>query len=349
MLAEAAAQPHLQPVHEALALGLARVRDRFDRQLQSPDAAINALTTHVGRYRGKMLRPVLTLLCGLATHPHAARPAASAGELNTLWNDDHILSAAVCEMVHMATLVHDDILDEADVRRGVRTINALKGNEAAVMLGDLLIAHAYDLANTSPKPVISRVVSQAAVAVCSGELLQLSQRGNLDLTQAEYFRIVAGKTGALIAAACRLGAISSDASTDLSDALADYGDLLGTAFQIQDDILDLTGDESTVGKSVRKDLEKGKMTLPLILALDQSSPQRASVRQILAAVGQSGLTPSDEQSLGLALAHAGSIDAAHRIAAQLVARAKNRLDALATSPVKDLLLIMADAVIDRAS
>lgn len=347
MIAEASAHPDLRPVHEALALGLARVRDRFDHQLQSPEAAIHDLTTHVGRYRGKMLRPVLTLLCGLAAQPAIPAPFTST-RLNEIWNDDHILSAAVCEMVHMATLVHDDILDEADVRRGVRTINALKGNEAAVMLGDLLIAHAYDLANNGSTPMISRVVSQAAVAVCSGELLQLSQRGNLDLSREEYFRIVAGKTGALIAAACRLGAISSGADSRVATALANYGDLLGTAFQIQDDILDLTGDEATVGKSVRKDLEKGKMTLPLIFALDPASPVRGRVRPILAAVGQSGLSETDELQLGISLSEAGSIAAARQVASELVARAKKELGTIAPSPVKSLLDMMADAVIDRA-
>lgn len=347
MLADALAQPQLQPVHEALALGLARVRARFDQQLHTQDHAINELTTHVGRYRGKMLRPILTLLCGLASAPAAAR-AGSAQDMDKAWNSDHVLSAAVCEMVHMATLVHDDILDEADVRRGVQTINALKGNEAAVMLGDLLIAHAYDLANSSQRQIVSRIVSQAAVAVCQGELLQLSHRGNLALTQAEYFRIVSGKTGALIEAACRLGAIASDAPRDVVDALASYGDRLGTAFQIQDDILDLTGDESTVGKSVRKDLEKGKLTLPLIHLLHVPGPESAAAARLLSQIGSHGLAPPDEGELGAILASAGSVPYARAHAARLVLDAKKGLDAVAPSPVKDMLLVMADAVIDRS-
>lgn len=346
MIAELSTDPMMHPVHEALALGLTRVRQRFDEQLVSADQPINELAAHVGRYRGKMLRPVLTLVCGLAANERAGAETTAVG-LAQMWNEDHIIAAAVCEMVHMATLVHDDILDEADVRRGVRTINALKGNEAAVMLGDYLIAHAYDLANASERPRISRVVSQAAVAVCAGELLQLSQRGNVGLTEAEYFRIVGGKTGALIAAACRLGAMASDAPGAVIDAMSTYGDLLGTAFQIQDDILDLTGDEGTVGKSVRKDVEKGKMTLPLIHAL-QATGEHGEVARVLKRAASREWGEDDDAALGAALRQHGSIRYAKQTAAGLVERAKKGLDAVAPSPVKNLMLIMADAVIERA-
>ncbi|MBU6414229.1 MAG: polyprenyl synthetase family protein [Planctomycetes bacterium] len=345
MIAELSTHPEMQPVHEALALGLARVRQRFDAQLVSADQPINELTEHVGRYRGKMLRPVLTLVCGLAAKVSAGGKVTAA-ELDGMWNQDHIIAAAVCEMVHMATLVHDDILDEADVRRGVRTINALKGNEAAVMLGDYLIAHAYDLANASARPTVSRVVSQAAVAVCAGELMQLSQRGNIGLTEAEYFRIVGGKTGALIAAACKLGAMASDAAEPVVDAMAKYGDLLGTAFQIQDDILDLTGDEGTVGKSVRKDVEKGKMTLPLIHVLRESGDD-GQVARVLKRAATREWNHEDDSALGAALREHGSIEYAKQTAAGLVDRAKKGLDAVALSPVKQLMMVMADAVIDR--
>lgn len=346
MIAELTTNPEMQPVHEALALGLTRVRRRFDGQLASADQPINELAAHVARYRGKMLRPVLTLLCGLAAHD-ALEGARTAAGLDGLWNDDHIIAAAVCEMVHMATLVHDDILDEADVRRGVRTINALKGNEAAVMLGDYLIAHAYDLANASARPTVSRVVSGAAVAVCAGELMQLSQRGNLGLTEKEYFRIVAGKTGALIAAACKLGAMASDARVEVAGALERYGDLLGTAFQIQDDILDLTGDEHTVGKSVRKDVEKGKMTLPLIHALGATGAD-GEVARVFKRVATEGWSGDEERSLGSELERLGSIGYARQTAAGLVEDAKKGLSAVAPSPVKSVLLVMADAVIDRS-
>jgi octaprenyl-diphosphate synthase len=177
--------------------------------------------------------------------------------------------------------------------------------------------------------------------------MQLSQRGYLGLSEDEYFRIVAGKTGALIAAACRLGAMASDAGDEVVEAMGKYGDLLGTAFQIQDDILDLTGDEYTVGKSVRKDVEKGKMTLPLIHALAKTGAA-GEVAKVLKHAATGGWSEDDERVLGSELERLGSISYARQTAAGLVERAKNGLSAVAPSPVKNLLLVMADAVIDRA-
>ncbi|MDX2017459.1 MAG: polyprenyl synthetase family protein, partial [Planctomycetota bacterium] len=254
--------PDLAPLSGVIARGLERVVDRFDEQLRSDLPPIARLVRHVERYRGKMLRPTLVLVGGLAAHPRAA-----AAEPDAILTDAHTTLGAVCEMVHMATLVHDDVLDEAETRRRGQTVNRLYGNEPAVMLGDYLIAASYRLCSSLPTPDAARAVAEAAVVTASGELLQLHHRDDLSLDEPTYFEIVRRKTGVLIATSCRLGGWASGAAEPALRALETFGTETGIAFQIQDDVLDLTGSESTVGKSVGKDLEKGKLTLPLLMHL----------------------------------------------------------------------------------
>jgi octaprenyl-diphosphate synthase len=332
--------PHLAPFQQSLGESLARVQQRFDAHLRSGEPAVDDLCRHVERYRGKMLRPILTLTWGIAASEYAVGNALTAS---------HETSAAVVEMVHMATLVHDDILDEADVRRGARTINALRGNEAAVMLGDLLIAAAYDLANTLGDIQTSRLVSRAAMTVCQGELIQLHNRAHWAMDEATYFRIVSGKTGALIACACELGALHSGANNHARAAAATYGNALGIAFQIQDDLLDLVGDEKTVGKSVRKDIEKSKLTLPLIHHLREcGSGQRDRTLALLEGIDANAAHASQSyDELVKQLTATGSIEYAAAKAQSLVAEAKQSLAVLAPGPGPDVLALMADAVIRR--
>ena len=336
--------PHLASLQVALGDGLTKVRTCFDTHLRFGELPVDELCRHVERYRGKMLRPILVLTCGMASRSDQNRT-----DLDAVLSQGHIVSAAVCEMVHMATLVHDDVLDEAAVRRGVRTINSLRGNEAAVMLGDLLIASAYDLCNTLNSLETSRLVSRTAMTVCKGELLQLHSRAAWDLSEASYYKIVSGKTGALIACACELGALHSGASPAIQSALSTFGDKLGIAFQIQDDLLDLMGDEKTVGKSVRKDLEKSKLTLPLIHHLRTSpAAQRAATISILESIDHDADAASaNYAALIQQLATTKSVDFASKIATDLVNEAKAAIAILPPGPATDVLHLMADAVINR--
>ncbi|MDX1564574.1 MAG: polyprenyl synthetase family protein [Phycisphaeraceae bacterium] len=320
-----------EPISRLLAEQLAEVETRFGAELVSDLSCVNDLARHVERYRGKMLRPMLVLLSGLA-----ARPDHPLGE-------DHQVVAAVVEMVHMATLVHDDVLDESSVRRQGETINHLRGNESAVMLGDYLISHAYNLCSSIDSPVPARTVAQTTNTLCEGELLQLSNRNNWTLDEQTYFEIIRRKTAALCGTSCRLGALLSGADATEAEALNRYGEQVGIAFQIIDDVLDLTGDQSVVGKSLGKDLEKGKLTLPLIHRLETAPP--AEHQQLLAL-----LRAEDEgrfEKIGCLLSGSDSVAHARRRAAQFIDRAKQTLENLDDSPARSMLMDMADAVVTR--
>ncbi len=320
-----------QALNEMLAAELAEVETRFAAELHSDLRCVNDLVRHIERYRGKMLRPLLLLLAG--------RAAAGGGELN----DHHRTLACVIEMVHMATLVHDDILDEAEVRRSGQTVNALRGNEAAVMLGDYLISHSYHLCSSIDSQAAARLIAQTTNTVCEGELLQLNNRYNWSIDEQTYFDIIRRKTGALCGVACRLGALASGADKRVCEELDQFGIELGAAFQIIDDVLDLVGNETVVGKSLGKDLEKGKLTLPLIHQLETAAPAQ---RQKLLDV----LRTDDEhrvRDVARALRDSDALAYARQCAQRLIADARARVEALPASDAREVLAAMAAAVLTR--
>src|SRR5207249_8857400 len=239
----------LSSLTDCIAPQLLAVDELFRAELKSELPCVNALVKHVSRFRGKMLRPILLLLSGRAFG---------------LLTDAHVTLATVVEMVHMATLVHDDVLDEAELRRKGATINHLRGNEAAVLLGDYLISHSYHLCSSLDSQLASRVIARTTNQVCEGELLQIDNRNNLDLSEETYLKIITLKTAVLCATCCYLGATFAGAMEAQVAALETYGRSLGVAFQIQDDILDIVGDAGTVGKTLGIDIEKQKVTLPVI-------------------------------------------------------------------------------------
>jgi len=199
-------------------------------------------------------------------------------------NDSHVMVAVVIEMVHLATLVHDDVMDEARIRRGRPTLAANWGNEVSVRLCDCLFAHALKLAAGFPTPEICRAVAAATNTVCSGEILQTQRRKKFELSRAEYFKVLSMKTGELFALSCDLGAYLSDADTDHRMALRQYGLAIGTAYQIYDDCLDLFGSETAAGKSLGTDLAKGKMTLPMLLLLERADVnERTKIKRLVQA------------------------------------------------------------------
>jgi octaprenyl-diphosphate synthase len=349
-------------VAERLAAELAEVETRFAAELVSDLACVNDLVGHVERYRGKMLRPMLVLVSGMAAAPAAGRRGAKPqpkpsdnGDKAAGLTEGHRVIATVVEMVHMATLVHDDILDEAEVRRRGTTVNARSGNEAAVMLGDYLISHSYHLCSTVDQPLIARAIAETTNTVCEGELLQLANRNNWDLDEATYFEIIRRKTASLTGGCCRLGAmLHGGVGEEVGDAFYEYGEKLGAAFQVVDDLLDLEGEETTVGKSLGRDLAKGKLTLPLIHYLKTvDAVKRRHMLTLIKSIGTEtiadvvnlasitevrGLVTGSE-SMGYARA------AAHR----LVEQAKAAVEPLPESPAKGLLMEMADAVLTRKS
>ena len=300
----------------------------FDDELACDLAFVTDLCDTVRAYRGKMLRPALLLLCGKAV-----------GELRP----DHHTLAAVVEMVHMATLVHDDVLDEADERRRQPTIGAIAGNEAAVLLGDFLISHAYHLCSSLDSQYASRRVADATNTVCEGELLQNHCIGDLTPDESRYFDIVRRKTGALTAVACELGGMFAGATDDVVAGLRRYGLQAGVAFQIVDDVLDLVGDQGEVGKTLGRDWGQGKLTLPLIHCL-QSAPDDVAA-ELRAALADP--VRFDRDQVCAWLYQTGSIDHAVSIARQYTAEALSGLDDLPQGEARASLEAMGEFIVGR--
>jgi octaprenyl-diphosphate synthase len=234
---------------------LQSVARRLDEQVSEFEPGIADYARYALTNQGKQLRPVLVALSGSA-----------AGRMG----DTHVTVAVIIEMVHLATLVHDDVMDGAKTRRRRPTLAANWGNEISVLLGDCLFAHALKLAASFPTPDICRAVSAATNTVCTGEILQTQRRGDFELSRAEYFRMVTMKTAELFALSCELGAFLGQGEGVEQTALRQYGMALGTAYQLYDDCLDLFGNETRAGKSLGTDLAKGKLTLPMLIAWERA-------------------------------------------------------------------------------
>jgi octaprenyl-diphosphate synthase len=246
-------------------------------------------------------------------------------------------------MIHTATLVHDDVLDEALIRRHLATVNSRWDNEASVLLGDFLFTHAFYLASTLDSVLGCRLIGRATNIVCEGELRQKGSRGNFDLTETEYLEIVEAKTAELTAVSCRLGALFAGATEPLADQLDGFGRDLGIAFQIADDLLDVQGEEKATGKSLGTDLEKQKPTLPIIRALAQASAKKR--RELI------DLLSSDDRQPALLAPYfeaCGAVEYTRTRALSYAHRARRRLENLPASPSRDVLFAMTEFVVNRS-
>jgi octaprenyl-diphosphate synthase len=269
LFAPATVPDSLRAIYAPITAQLAQVEDLLREELRSDHPFVDRLVKHGFHLGGKRLRPALVLLSGLA---------AGKSERSQV-----VLGAAV-ELIHTATLIHDDVLDEATMRRHLDTVNARWDNEASVLLGDYLLAHSLCLTSSLDDLYAVRELSHSARTICDGELRQIESRGNFDLREEQYVSIIGNKTAELLACCCRLGAYYAGAEPKIREALNRYGHHLGVAFQIADDVLDLLGDEQTVGKSLGTDLLKQKFTLPLIRLLNRvSARERPELLDLLAA------------------------------------------------------------------
>lgn len=260
----AALKATLEPINAQLY----SVEERIRQQARAFDPGVEGYVAYAIESNGKRLRPALALLAGGAT-----------GEIGP----NHFELAVVVELIHAATLVHDDILDGAEKRRGQPTANAKWGNAISVLLGDCLFAHALKISTGFQNGEVSRRIAHAAADVCSGEIIQTQRRFDLKLSVPDYYKIIEMKTAALFGVATELGALLNEASPEIITALKTFGLRLGSAYQIYDDVVDLAGDEAKAGKTLGSDLRKGKLTLPILYLLQQSDPadrQRIS-QQIL--------------------------------------------------------------------
>lgn len=307
---------------------LRETEQSFLKELESRHSFVGEVLEHLMTYRGKRLRPMLLLL--------------SAQAAGGIVHGHHVL-AAVVEMIHTATLVHDDVLDDADTRRHVATINSRWNNETSVLLGDYLFTHAFHLTSSLGRADACRLIGRATNVVCEGEMAQISERGNLDLTEEKYLEIVEGKTAELCAISCYLGGLFAGATESVCEALDGYGRALGIAFQIADDLLDVVGTEAATGKSLGSDLEKQKLTLPMISLL-------SNVRGVEAEQVRSLLARPDRQTrerLQPFLERHGALTYARTRATEYIVAARQHLTALPASPARQLLEDIADSVADR--
>lgn len=312
----------------SLSSDLEQVEKILARSLQSNHPRVNEVIEHVGHYRGKRLRPALLLLI-----------ARASGEVRQA----HYLLGAVVEMIHTATLVHDDVLDSADMRRHVQTVNTVWGTQTSILLGDHLFTRAFHLASTLGDARACEMIGEATNRVCEGELQQDLEVGNFNLTEEQYFSVIQGKTAELIACCCRLGAFYSGASEEVVQHLEQYGSHLGIAFQIADDLLDLVGEEHTMGKSLGTDFQQQKMTLPLIHLLREGTPrQKEQAKALLKSADQ-----QERRALLPLLKEAGSLEYTRRVAIDYIQRARKDLQILPSSSARDTLESLTDQVINR--
>jgi octaprenyl-diphosphate synthase len=312
------------PVREELA----SVEQLLRQVLQSQYPFLDRLMQHGFQLGGKRMRPALVLLSGKA-----------AGTLTA----EHPMVAAAVELIHTATLIHDDVLDEATIRRHLATINARWDNEASVLLGDYLLAQALMMASSLETTYACRALAEACRVMCEGELRQVENRGQHELTEEDYLDIISDKTAALCECCCRLGAHYAGAAPAQREALARFGHDLGIAFQITDDVLDVQGDEAKTGKSLGTDLLKQKATLPLIRLLDQAD--QSDRRQILEILTHPD--PSHRRALRPWLQRYDAVDYARQKALVYVRIAQDQLEELPPSSARDSLGRLAEFVVGR--
>ncbi len=270
-----------------------------------------------------MLRPAMGLLCG---------------KLFSEIRPEHIDLAAVVELVHMASLLHDDVIDEAQIRRGQSSANALWGNTAAVLLGDFLLSRAFMLAAGSACDGAAALLGQTAQHLCTGELKQNLFKGCFDLTEQDYFRIIEAKTAALFRCSCQLGGAASDASKDQQEISGQFGQQFGLAFQIADDLRDVLSSEKQEGKTLGTDLQQEKFTLPVIHWINQDSDRKQARIEQIAAL-------KDPEELTKQMRLSGSIDYALEQARLRIEQAKQLLVPFPATDAKKALLGFADRVV----
>jgi octaprenyl-diphosphate synthase len=316
---------------DEIAPDVARVEGVLESVVAAPAGYVAELIEHVRGFGGKRLRPAMVLLAGRAVNPEKT-------------TEIHARLGAVVELIHTATLVHDDILDGALLRRGRQTLHRMEGTEVAVLLGDFLLASAYAEAASIPDRMASHYLAHVTRAVCQGEVLQVHERGNLDLTEETYSEIIRKKTAILYSASCRVGAYYAGANDATATALDDFGCGIGMAFQIVDDVLDLVGDERVVGKSLGTDLQRQKMTLPLIHFMQTGD--RATVAAVRDALS-SGRGAENAPMIRRAVIENGSVEFARGRAEKYVNEANARLDVLAPTAARETLRRIGAYVLER--
>ncbi len=299
------------------------------RRLRSDVLLVNQVAEYIINAGGKRLRPLVHLLAARACGYHG---------------DAHIQLAAVIEFIHTATLLHDDVVDDSDRRRGQQTAHQVWGNAASVLVGDFLYSRSFQLMVELDSIRIMAILAETTNTIAAGEVLQLMQLGDTDLDESAYLKVIGDKTACLFSAAARLGAVLAGSDDSVERALAAYGRAAGQAFQITDDWLDYSGHGESLGKNLGDDLGEGKVTLPLILALQSADP---ADREFLVETIRAGGTSELERVRNI-LVQTGALDASLERAMQFSHQACDALAALPPSPERDSLELLARFAVDRS-
>jgi octaprenyl-diphosphate synthase len=315
-----------EPVRE----DLEAVEREFARQVQSQVHVIPEIGNYLLKSGGKRVRPAVLLMC--------ARLCGYTGPRA-------VLNAAVVEFIHTATLVHDDIIDDADVRRGRKAVHSQWGNDVSVLAGDFLYIKSMAMALTQDTLDVVRLLCDVTLRMIEGELYQLTKNGVVDLSEEEHFDIIRRKTAYLFGGCAQIGGLLGDAGTEQQDALREYGFSLGIMFQLVDDLLDFTGAAEALGKPVGGDLREGKITLPIIHLLEHGGPEAGDL--IRSAVRDRDVTAEDWARLKVLLAEYRSIEYAYGRAVEFGESAKRRLRLFAPSREREALMALADYVLLR--
>ena len=309
---------------------LRKVERQFELNLRSDVALIPTIGRYILESGGKRVRPLLVLL--------AARLCGYRGERS-------VPLASIVEFIHTATLLHDDVVDNANLRRGQRSANEVWGNEASVLVGDFLFTKSFSLMVNDGDLRILQAMSDATTRMAEGEVLQLLNTCDLSISEDDYLRVVVNKTAVLIAAACRIGGLLGEATPERVEALHDFGMEVGIAFQLMDDCLDYVSDREQFGKAVGADLEEGKITLPLIHVMRRCTPQE---REFVRAVVESdALTEQDLATVLEFIKRYEGIEFTREQACRRIDTAKGRLAVFPASPERRALEAVADYVISR--
>lgn len=315
-----------EPIRE----DLGSVEREFAHHVQSQVQLIPTIGNYIQNSGGKRIRPAVLLM--------AARMAGYQGE-------KAILYASVVEFIHTATLVHDDIIDESELRRGQQAVHSRWGNDITVLLGDFLYIKSMSLALTHDRLDIIRLLCDVTLRMIEGELYQLTKNGVVDLSEEEHFDIIRRKTAYLFAGCAKIGGMLGDTTREQQDALWDYGFNIGMAFQIVDDLLDFTGEEDALGKPIGGDLREGKITLPIIHLLSRDDEQADAL--IRGVVNTRNVTHDDWRDIRALLKQYNSIDHAQRTAVDFVERAKTALYAFPAGSEREALMALPDYVLSR--
>jgi octaprenyl-diphosphate synthase len=321
----------LSQIFEPIRADLEQVDREFSRHVQSHVDLIPKIGQYIQTSGGKRMRPAVLLM---------------ASRLSGYTGDRAVLYAAVVEFIHTATLVHDDIIDDSDLRRGRLAVHSRWGNDITVLLGDYLYIKSMALALTHDTLDLVRVLCEVTLKMIEGELYQLTKNGDADITEDEHFEIIRRKTAYLFGGCAQIGGMLGDVPLEREQALREYGFNLGMAFQLVDDLLDFTGDAESVGKPIGADLREGKVTLPLIHLLRQH-PDGVSAEIVRDVIASRTITTDQWATLLRSLKEHASIDYAYRRASEFADRAKKPLYAFPASSEREALLALPDYVLAR--